>query len=437
MCGSTDLLLGILVLVVLSVAGSIVLRGRVVAGAARRRVSSLTVAGRASTVATSRSAAVTVVWPLRRPEAALWVSVNRGRALPNLGTPPRRDVRPAASDVMSCASTPSPTVTSRSLPCFPELRHQASVLGVEATLDHAWRARGAESCGIRVPVDSAVASHVSGAAANTADDVRCEVALLRTVVLAMPDTTAVLTDLVFVITESTVECCKLAKLVTLVVVLPLRRRGSLSRNISRNFKMCGNRTTHRFDDFVDQPDTKSDLFLRVSSNETVEIFFSILGVLFRSGLALLNATLPPNADLRATVSLHLLQTVPTRADQQSEEIDLGKLLHRNVDLLGGALRSLHLMVLDWRTEIGVVLHGAVDQPDTFLLQLLAVTDLASVSTTTMSIIRRGRRWRPNADRHVSVNWNKVATTTYRSRSGGMKSFKRSLRLISSNRRWIA
>ena len=80
---------------------------------------------------------------------------------------------------------------------------------------------------VRVSVNSAVTGHMSGATTDTADDIRCEVTLLRTVILAMANTTTVLAYLVFVIAQSTVQSCELAELVTLMVILALRRRGSL------------------------------------------------------------------------------------------------------------------------------------------------------------------------------------------------------------------
>ena len=85
---------------------------------------------------------------------------------------------------------------------------------------------------VRIPIDSTIASHVSGTTANTADDVCCEVPLLWTVVLAVPDTSAVLTDLVLVISEGTIERGKLAELVTLVIVLSFRCRGRLTDTTS-------------------------------------------------------------------------------------------------------------------------------------------------------------------------------------------------------------
>ena len=81
------------------------------------------------------------------------------------------------------------------------------------------------------PVDCTVASHVAGAATDTADDVRCKVTLLRTVVLAVTYTTAVLANLVFVVAQRAVKSGKLAQLVTLVVVLTFGSRGSLHDRI--------------------------------------------------------------------------------------------------------------------------------------------------------------------------------------------------------------
>lgn len=64
-----------------------------------------------------------------------------------------------------------------------------------------------------------VASHVTCITAHTADDAGGEVLLLRTVIFAMTDLTAVLACLIFVITECTVESGQLTQLVTLELVL--------------------------------------------------------------------------------------------------------------------------------------------------------------------------------------------------------------------------
>jgi hypothetical protein len=68
---------------------------------------------------------------------------------------------------------------------------------------------------------------MSGVTADAADDVGSKVALLGAIILAMADIAAVLTNLVFVVTESTVQCRKLAELVPLVIVLTFGSRGRL------------------------------------------------------------------------------------------------------------------------------------------------------------------------------------------------------------------
>lgn len=81
--------------------------------------------------------------------------------------------------------------------------------------------------GIRIPVNSTVTGHVSGATTDTADDVRCKVTLLGTVVLAVANTTTILTDLIFVIAQRTIKCGKFSELVAFVVILTFRGRCGL------------------------------------------------------------------------------------------------------------------------------------------------------------------------------------------------------------------
>ena len=72
---------------------------------------------------------------------------------------------------------------------------------------------------VRVPVDGTVTGHVTSTAADATDDVGCKVALLRTIVLAVANTTTVLAYLVLVVAESAVQRGKFAQLVALVIVL--------------------------------------------------------------------------------------------------------------------------------------------------------------------------------------------------------------------------
>ena len=64
-------------------------------------------------------------------------------------------------------------------------------------------------------------------AADTTDDARGVVGLVGTVILSMSDAAAVLTGLVLVVTEGTVEGGELAKLVSLELVLAFWNGGGL------------------------------------------------------------------------------------------------------------------------------------------------------------------------------------------------------------------
>ena len=78
-----------------------------------------------------------------------------------------------------------------------------------------------------------IASHVTSLPADTTDDTSSVVLLLGTIVLAMTDLSTVLTGLVLVVTEGTVESGELTKLVTLELVLSFGNGSSLS-HVSRN-----------------------------------------------------------------------------------------------------------------------------------------------------------------------------------------------------------
>ena len=183
---------------------------RVVARATLLSVALLAITRAASTVPTTARASVAVAVVLTlgwSTKAALWIGV-RCAALPNLGAAPWRNARAASSDIVSSPSSPwcPPTVSARPCPRLPQLRHQAGVLGVEAALDHVrvGATPTSDVCCVRVPVDGAVASHVSSTAADTTYDVRCKVTLLGAVVFAMANATTVLANLVLVVAESTV-----------------------------------------------------------------------------------------------------------------------------------------------------------------------------------------------------------------------------------------
>jgi hypothetical protein len=213
---------------------------------------------------------------------------------------------------------------------------------------------------------------VSSASAHTANDVSSEVTLLRAVVFAVADATTILADLVFVVTKRTIECRQLAKLVALVIILAFGCRSSLKQHGDQRQNAYPNTldveiVTYSLDNSVDQPDTVNDFFLRVGQDKAMQVLFSILGELIWTSLALFNASLSADTDFCATLFLHLLQAVATGPHEQPKEVDLWELLDWNVYLFGWTLGTLLLMVLDRGTEIGVILHCAINKANAFIL----------------------------------------------------------------------
>lgn len=78
---------------------------------------------------------------------------------------------------------------------------------------------------------------MAGVPADSADDVGGKVALIRTVVFAVTNFPTILACLVLIISQGTVECGKLTKLVTLKSVLTFGNRRSLN-NESQHNALC-------------------------------------------------------------------------------------------------------------------------------------------------------------------------------------------------------
>jgi len=78
-----------------------------------------------------------------------------------------------------------------------------------------------------IPV-RAISSHVACVTTDTADDVGGEVALFWAIVFSVTNLSTILACLVLIVTKSTVECCKLTKLIALELVLAFRNRSSLN-----------------------------------------------------------------------------------------------------------------------------------------------------------------------------------------------------------------
>jgi hypothetical protein len=81
---------------------------------------------------------------------------------------------------------------------------------------------------------------MSSTAANTTNDVSSKVLLFRAIVFAMTNSTAILANLILVITKSTVQGCKFPKLVAFMIVLAFRCGCCLQEH-----KISGQRTNIR------------------------------------------------------------------------------------------------------------------------------------------------------------------------------------------------
>lgn len=96
-----------------------------------------------------------------------------------------------------------------------------------------------------------------------------------------------------------------------------------------------------------------DFVLRVTHNQTVEIFLGIVCISIRTTFAFLDAAFATDTNLSPALLFHFLETVATRADQKPEEVDLWEFFHRNVDLLLWTERPLLLVILDRWTEVRI------------------------------------------------------------------------------------
>lgn len=220
--GSTGLL-SVLILVVLCIIGRIILRLWVVTLSASGGGGTIALLSIGLTAAAVASAAVTRCTITRRTVAIGGLLGCGDVALPYFWSSPGRNIGPACGNVMSCGPW-FRAVSARPFTAFPKLGHQASVFGVEATFQR--RGRGILDS-VRIPVNCTVTSHMTGATTDTADNVRCEITLLGTVVLAVTNAAAVLANLVLVIAKRTVKRGEFTELIALVVILPFGSRSSL------------------------------------------------------------------------------------------------------------------------------------------------------------------------------------------------------------------
>jgi hypothetical protein len=160
---------------------------------------------------------------------------------------------------------------------------------------------------------------VTSIATDTADNVGSEVLLLRAVIFTMSDLPAVLTCLVLVVTQGTVEGGQLTKLVALEFVLTLGDRSSLGHGQdSRLMEKASivELLSHRFNDVVDEFLGLVDLLLGVGHDETVQVLLLVARVSsIGASFAFLDGTLAANGNLGSRLRLHLLQCVTTRSNE--------------------------------------------------------------------------------------------------------------------------
>jgi hypothetical protein len=215
-------------------------------------------------------------------------------------------------------------------------------------------------------------------------------------------------DLTLVVSKRSVEGGKLSELVSLVVVLAFGSRGSLERSgneqrdrisldertEAKGEKSARRRATYDSDNRVDEINASLDLDGVVSGDQTMQILIRVIGRILRPPLPLLHTPLPSDADLRSTLLLHLLQTVSSRPNEETEEVNLGELLDGDVDLVLRTRVSLGGVVVGRGLEGRVELEGLVDELETLVFELLAVTDFSGVGSATVGVVGRRRGGRP-------------------------------------------
>jgi len=191
--------------------------------------------------------------------------------------------------------------TGRGSGTAAEFLHELLVLAVDGVaLTKACRAGRRTTPVLAALAVGTIASHMTCVTADTTDDGGSVVALLRAIVFPVTDLTAVLTSLVLVITQSTIECSKLSKLITLQLVLALRD-GSSS-----------------FNDGIDQLLRLVNLLFSIRHDQTVQILLLVRSMgSIGAALALLDGALSTDGDFCARISFHLLEGVATRSNKET------------------------------------------------------------------------------------------------------------------------
>ena len=141
---------------------------------------------------------------------------------------------------------------------FTEFRHEGRIFAIKlrCSLCTTWLSSSTSKPRF-VSMSNTIPCHVSHISTVPAHHICSEIPLLWTIVFPMTELSAILTRLILIVSQSSVEHGELSKLVSLVVVLLIRGRGGSS------------------DDFVDEPCTSIDFVLRVGSDVAVQLIVLI------------------------------------------------------------------------------------------------------------------------------------------------------------------
>jgi hypothetical protein len=232
---------------------------------------------------------------------------------------------------------------------------------------------------------------VARTATQTTDDVGAVHSLLRTLPSTVALLSTVLAELVLVVSEGTVERSEFSELVPLVVGLVKIKSADVSFARTKTNSVKRNLSTHRLDDLVDQFDTRLDLELVVAGDKTMKLVLFVLWEPALPAFAILDGAFTSDRDLCARLPLHPLERVATWAHEQTEKVDLGELLDGDVHFVLRFLASATIRHVGRGSEVGVGLHGPVDETGALFLELLPVPDVEGVGPSTVSVIVRRRR----------------------------------------------
>lgn len=160
-----------------------------------------------------------------------------------------------------------------------------------------------------------IAGHVTCVTTDATDDACRVVLLLRAIVFSVTNLSTILTRLVLIVTQRSVQSGQLTQLVALELVLAFRDGSGLYRVSSLMVDNKDNRT-YSFNDVVNEFLGLVDLVFGVGHDETVQVFFLITCVSsVRTSFALFDGTFAADRNLCPRLGFHLLQSISTGADE--------------------------------------------------------------------------------------------------------------------------